>query len=725
MNHISTGKPVGNVAGGNRQTRPNGLITPLPRKMTIQELIDLGNKFHKDDQLDKAETVFRKILEISPANPVALHFLGVIAQQLGNQDAAIKLISKAIEITPDYHQAYNNIGNSYEKLGEYDQAAENYAKAVEIKPDYTDALFNLGLVKRLLRKYQEAAEILQQCIDIEPRRTDVHFEMGCTQQRMSDRLKAQISFQIVLNIDPEHIEARINLGNILNTLAQTEASIEAYDYVLERHPDCTKALNAKGVALRKVGRFDEAFEIINYSFQVDPENLETLNTFGSYYQTIGDNEMAADCYGKAVALNPDIESSHKCLLFVALNLPRLSSQELFDIHRQVRGHFDRPEDTKKTFPDRDRDPNRKIRIGYVSSDFRTHVVALNVLPVIASHNKDDYEVYLYAQVEYPDSVTLNFMEITDGFRSTMQKSNEEVAEMIEEDEIDVLIYLAGRFDENRPIVATHRPAPIQISYHDCATSGLEAMDYYMTDDILHPQDTQEMFTEELYRLPVYYQYPVQDGLPEVGTLPALKNGYVTFGTLNKPEKINEQVIELWSKVLKAVPNSKLYLKYFNHYSEPTIQKITKELFAVHDIGEDRLIFVGSMDNRRNHLELYADIDITLDAFPFNGATTTFEAITMGVPVVTLLGRHFVDRVASSIVTHAGFPELVAENHEEYVDLAVKLTNDLEKLNEMRSTLRDKIHASALCQSGPYARNVEAAIRDMWKTWCQTGGYQGK
>jgi protein O-GlcNAc transferase len=720
MNFITSGVP-----GGRGHSRPSSLITPMSRQMTVQDLFKLGNQFHKEDQIDKAETIFRKILEFHPNHPGALHFLGVIAQQSGNQDAAIKLISKAIKIEPNYHQAYNNLGNSYEKLGKLEEAEQHYSKAVELKPDYVDALFNLGLIKRLLRKYEEGAEILQKCIDLDPRRTDVHFEMGCTQQRMSDRLKAQISFQVVLSIDPEHIEARINLGNILNTLSKTEASIEAYDYVLERHPDCIKALNSKCVALRKVGRFDEAFEIINYSYNVDPENLETLSTFGSYYQTIGDNEKAADFYGKAVELNPDVESSHKCLLFVALNLPRLTSQELFDIHRQVRGHFDRPEDTKKIFLKRNRDPNRKIRIGYVSSDFRTHVVALNVLPVIASHNRDEYEVYLYAQVEYPDAVTLSFQEITDVFRSTMQKSNEEVAEMVEEDEIDILVYLAGRFDENRPIIATHRPAPIQVSYHDCATSGLAAMDYYMTDEILNPADTQEMFTEELYRLPAYYQYPVQEGLPKVNTLPALKNGFITFGTLNKPEKINRDVIELWSNVLKAVPNSKLYLKYFNHYGEPTVQRIVKEMFANNNIEEGQLIFVGSLDDRRQHLELYGDIDITLDAFPFNGATTTFEALTMGVPVVTLLGRHFVDRVASSIVTHAGYPEFVSNNHEEYVSLAVSLTSDLDKLNKIRSTMRDKIHASTLCQSAPYARNVEAAFRDMWKTWCETGGYKGK
>ncbi|MCS5612284.1 MAG: hypothetical protein NZ961_17830, partial [Candidatus Poribacteria bacterium] len=361
-----------------------------------------------------------------------------------------------------------------------------------------------------------------------------------------------------------------------------------------------------------------------------------------------------------------------------------------------RGRFNKPEFSKKNFPERDRTTTRRLRVGYISSDFRKHVVALNVFPVIKNHNHDAFEIFLYSHVEFPDELTEVFRDCADHWRSILNKSDQEAADMIEEDGIDVLVVLAGRFDENRPTIAANRPAPIQVSFHDCATSGLEAMDYYLTDNILHPSDTPELFTEELYRLPYYYQYPVQEYLPEVKPSPVLTNGFITFGCFNKPEKINDTVIELWADVLRAVPESKLLLKYFNSYSEPDMSARWTSRFKKIGISEDRLIFQFNSDSRQTHLALYEQIDISLDPFPFNGATTTFESLSMGVPVVSLLGKHFVDRVAASIVTHAGYPEFAAKTKDDYVELAKNLASDIDNLNKLRLSMREILHKSKLC-----------------------------
>jgi predicted O-linked N-acetylglucosamine transferase (SPINDLY family) len=251
------------------------------------------------------------------------------------------------------------------------------------------------------------------------------------------------------------------------------------------------------------------------------------------------------------------------------------------------------------------------------------------------------------------------------------------------------------------------------------------MDYYLTDSIIHPETTQDKFTEELYRLPTYYQYPVQEGLPEVNELPAIKNGFITFCSFSKPEKINDEVVELWARVLNAIPDSRLMLKFFKHYSETLMLDRTIKRFADHGIDKDRLILNASHDTRTDHLTLYHQADIALDPFPFNGATTTFEALGMGIPVLTLQGDHFVSRVATSMVTHTGYPELAASSKDHYVEIAENLCEDLTALNETRQSLREQLHASSLCQGAEYSRNVEAAFRDMWKTWCETGGYKGK
>ena len=477
--------------------------------------------------------------------------------------------------------------------------------------------------------------------------------------------------------------------------------------------------------LNKGGEFKESLKYLHNSLKINKTNTETLNNLGTIYQNIGEIEKSADYYSRVLFQAPNAGFAEKCLLFVSLNNPNYTIEQLLDLHTGLRGRHNKTKFSKKDFKNRSRNPNKRIKIGYLSSDFRTHVVALNMLPLIIGHDHKEFEIFLYYQSKNDDLMTKAFSDNADHFRFINTMNDQEVADLIEDDKIDILVTLAGRFDENRPIVSTYRPAPIQVSFHDCATSGLEAMDYFLTDSIIHPHNTKDKFTEELYRLPTYYQYPVQDGLPEVNELPAIKNGHITFCSFSKPEKINDEVVELWAKVLKSVPNSKLLLKFFKHYSETLMKSRTLQRFADHGIGEDRLILNASHDSRADHLTLYHQVDIALDPFPFNGATTTFEALSMGIPVLTLQGDHFVSRVATSMVTHVGYPELAAQSKEHYVEIAKKLSADTKWLIETRQNLRDTLVSSSLCQGAEYSHNVESAFRDMWKTWCETGGYKGK
>jgi len=716
MNHVTTAK---SFLKTHNTSRALGLISPHRKKYSIPELIALGNNLHKNGKMELAESIFRKVLEHDSNHPAANHFLGVIAHQTGQLEDAARLVKKAVRLAPNYKQAHNNLGNIYEALGKPEAAISSYQSALDLDAKYSDALFNLGIALRQVNRISEAEDVFLECVSLDPKRADLQYEIGQTYQKLGKRTEAQIAYRIALELDPQHTEARLNVGNILTTIGKIDEAITEFDIALENAPEHIKLINSKAVAQRKIGLFNESLESSKQALRLDADNIETLNTLGAAYQTLGDNERAADSYWRALRLNPEAECAHKCLLFVALNLPNISSQELFDIHREVRSHFDKPQLTKKPFLNRSAERLRRLKVGYLSSDFRTHVVAMNILPLIANHDHENFEIFLYGQVEYPDEITDNFKHFADHWRSTMLMSNEEVARIIEDDEIDILITLAGRFDENRPIVASFRPAPVQVSFHDCATSGLEAMDYYLTDGVLHPPDSPEQFTEQLYRLPVYYQYPIQEGLPSIQDTPAIKNGFITFGCFNKPEKISEPVYELWAEILKAIPNSKILMKYFNHYSQRGMQERIQRRFTNYNIPEDRLILRCGIDSRHSHLDNYHAVDISLDPFPFNGATTTFESLTMGVPVVTLLGRHFVDRVASSIVTHAGFPELVTKDKKDYLNLAEQLAGDVSALNRMRLSMRDQLHKSLLCDGEGYANMVEGAFRDMWGQWCQS------
>ncbi len=695
------------------------------QQVSISQLLAHANRLHKAGQLPQAESAIRAILVEQPDHPQALLSLGIIARQSGNLAAAAELMERAAKIAPTYSQAFNNLGGVYLAMDRLEDAIAQYEQAVELRPDYAEALFNLGMTRRMFGDCDKALEALRACAKLTPTRPDMHFEIALCQQQLGNKMHAQIAYRVALDLDPDLIRARNGIGRLLGFMGRYDDAVNEFRQALSTAPNDPQVRNGLSESLRRIGQFKEALELVELNNPDVPRTIETLLNLGTVNQVMGNIDLAAGYYELILQLLPNADFAEKSILFVALNRPQLSSQELFDLHLRLRSRHDRPEAALKTFEGRSRDPNRKLKIGFVSSDLRSHVVALNVLPVIEGLDRDRFEIHLYAQEKATDHITQRFKSFATGYTSINRYNNAEAARVIEDDEIDILVVLAGRFDENRPLIVTHRAAPIQVSFHDCATSGLDAMDYWLTDAFLHPQDTVEQFTEELYRLPVYYQYPIQTGLPAVAPPPALTNGFITFGCFNKPEKLNEQVISLWAEVLHAVPDSKLFLKYFNHYSEDAMQRSWIEKFAAHGIDEDRLILKAKIDHRLDHLELYREIDIALDPFPFNGATTTFEALSMGVPVVTLLGRHFVDRVAASMVTHAGMPELIAADRAAYVDLARRLAADPARLAEMRRTMRDQVHASPLCGGPAYAETIGTAFRDMWQTWVETGGYKGR
>jgi len=314
-------------------------------------------------------------------------------------------------------------------------------------------------------------------------------------------------------------------------------------------------------------------------------------------------------------------------------------------------------------------------------------------------------------------VTEKFRDCADHWRPTVNKTDARIADMIRADDIDVLVSVAGHFDNNRPLVCAHRPAPVQVSFHDGATSGLAEMDYWLTDGFLHPPGTQEIFTEELFHLPVFYQWPPIAEAPPVGPLPAEKADFVTFASFNNPAKLNDDVIGLWAEILQSVPGSRLMLKFKNIYSQPSLCDRVSAKFKAHGIDAERIEMVSSLDTITEHLGHYAKVDIALDPFPFNGATTTYQTLWMGVPVISLAGETFISRAAGSILHHAGLDELIAETPEDYVAAARDLAADIPRLIELRAGLRDKVASSPLCAAPAYARNVEAAFREMWRWWC--------
>ncbi|MBF0590248.1 MAG: hypothetical protein HQL53_14095, partial [Magnetococcales bacterium] len=358
-----------------------------------------------------------------------------------------------------------------------------------------------------------------------------------------------------------------------------------------------------------------------------------------------------------------------------------------------------------------------LKIGYLSSDLHDHPVGRNVLPLFQHHDPQRVKLYAYVEGSHPDDPVAEALHACVAqWRPIQGISDGNVARLIHNDGVHVLVVLAAMFDKNRPLIAAYRPAPIQVSFHNVATTGLEAMDYWLTDETIHPEaDTRELFTEALYRLPVFYNYPEPEQAPDVGPLPMDKNHFVTFGSLNNPGKINHQVVDLWAEILTALPDARLMLKYRQSLEDPPVRARILDRFASHGVESKRLELVSALDDITDHLTHYQRIDIALDPFPFTGATTTFQALWMGVPVVALAGENFIGRMATDILAHAGLKEpLLAESKKEYLEKAVALANNPNALREMRLGLRQRIQHSPLLDGAGHARSVEDAYWAMWR-----------
>ncbi len=528
---------------------------------------------------------------------------------------------------------------------------------------------------------------------------------------------ARASYQRAIASMPDYAEAHYNLGNILRNLLSFEHAQASYRQALAVNPDYSEALNNLGISLVALGELDDAVESYAKAIAINPDFTEAHVSLGIALKGLGRLDDAYASYQKAIDSDRNSLKGIRNLLFLILNIPGRSPEELFEEHlRLCELQLQGVECSTEAFTN-DPAPDRRLRIGYLSSDFRDHPVGDNILPLLSAHDHKQFEVICYADVQSPDAMTERFQSCVDGWHPITGMPDADIARMIRADQIDLLICLARRFDSNRPLVSAYRAAPVQVSFHDGATSGLMEMDFWLTDEFLHPSETKEKFTEQLYRLPVFYQYLSIDKAPPVETLPNDNARFITFGSFNNPAKVNEEVIRLWAKVLNSVPGSRLLLKYRTWFNQPSLRGSVIDRFAEDGIEADRIIFETSLDTLPEHLGRYAMVDIALDPFPFNGATTTFQALWMGVPVITLAGESFISRAAGSMLYHAGLGDFVVDTPKAYVAAARELAGDIERLRSLRRTLRERVATSPLCDAPAYARSIEIAYQDMWRKWC--------
>jgi protein O-GlcNAc transferase len=660
-------------------------------EIDLNQALKAAMQHHRAGEFGKAEAMYRQILHRDPNHAGALHLLGLLAAKANRVDAAEELIRRAIAINPGAADPYVNLGNILAEAGKFDEAIELYRRALEIKPTSAEGHNNLGNALRGKGKLEESLKCFERALELNPRYPAAHMNRGNT-LRMLERFEEAVgTYKKAIELEPGYAEAYGNLGGAYQDLGMYQEAIDALKRAMELRPGFMKAQASRGIALTDMGRIEEAI--------------------GAYEQ--------------AVKWGPGNAEVHSNLLLTMHYSTRVSAEKIYEEHglwgqrhaeplkRLARGHSN------------DRNPNRPVRVGYVSADFRGHPVSYFFEPILNSHDREQFEIVCYSDVVLEDETTqrLRARAGADGWREIARRSHEEVAEIIRGDGIDILVDLSGHTDSNRLLALARQPAPIQVTYLGYPdTTGMTSMDYRLTDAVADPEGTSDArHSETLVRLPTcaWCYRPLEES-PEVGALPARSRGHVTFGSFNVFPKMNSDVMETWAQILKAAPGSRLMIKNKGMKYGPLVERV-REFFRGFGIAGGRVECLGSDPSQREHLGRYNQIDIALDTFPYNGTTSTCEAMWMGAPVVTLVGQTHAARVGASLSNAVEMNELAGATKEQYISIAVKLAADVDRLERMRAGLRDRMRQSPLMDAVGLTRELEKAYRQMWRRWCEAGG----
>jgi predicted O-linked N-acetylglucosamine transferase (SPINDLY family) len=631
-------------------------------------------------QLSEAEAHYRRALQLRPKHAAALRALGRVLLLEGRPADAERWLRSALQMrsTPDTH---SSLGDVLFLLGHRAEAEVNYRRALQLQPDLFEVHNNLGNLYHVRGQLAEAKTCFQRASELQPQAFEPHNNLGNVFLAMGLLADAEGSFQRALHLKPDLAEVHHNLGNVQWTQ----------------------------------GRFSEAGARFQRAVQLTSSYALAHNSLGIYHQALGQHAEAEESYRRALRHKPDYAEAYSNLLLSLVYRPDLANETVATAHREYQARFgSRLEQKWPGLANRRRelDSGRPLRVGYVSPDLHQHPVASFVLPLLRAHDAKAVDVFCYANVVRPDAVTAALRELAAHWLSTVGMSHESLAERIVADEIDVLVDLAGHTAGNRLPVFARKPAPVQISWLGYPnTTGLSTMDYRLVDAITDPPgEADRLATETLIRLDGGFLCfePAADA-PNPGAPPCIAADAVTFGSFNNLAKLSAPTLDVWTEILARVPDSRLLLKA-SGLEDETIRRDFLARFGRRGVDLERIDLLGRAERLSDHLALYGQVDVALDPFPYNGTTTTCEALWMGVPVVTVLGDRHAGRVGASLLMQVGLSEWVATSAEHYIELARTLASDRDHLSLLRRTMRARMSISSLCDARSFARKMEATYR---------------
>ena len=710
---------------------------------------DLGSALMRQGRLDEAIDSYRTALRLRPEYPEATNNLGNALTALGDLESAAVCYRQAIASKPDYSTAYCNLGNTLVALGERGEAVVCYRQAVQLGPEFAQAWLSLGRALRGIGRSEEAIACYEQAAHLQANDPDLLGELGILLMQCGDLgnavdryeqalclrpdsgeaynnlglallgqgrvAEARLSFEQALYLRPDLPEIQNNLGLALLNEGRAQEARLSFEQALALRPEMSDARNNLGLALEATGKPDDALACFEQVIRDDPHHLGALTNLGNAYKDRGRAGDAIAAYRRVLALCPDNATVHSNLLLAMQYQPGVDTDVIL---REARAYGRQHADSLAASGEPHRvstSAGRRLRIGYVSPDFREHPIAYFLEPILSAHDHRHFEICCYADVPKPDDITRRLEAYADHWRALVGVSDAQAAEVIRREGIDILVDLAGHTGGNRLPMFARKPAPIQVSYLGyLGTTGVPAMDYYITDAHADPAEfTDAHYSEKLIRLPECAFCYRPGPAPEVSSeLPARKCGHVNFGCLNNPAKVSDELVAVWSRVLASVPGSRLLLRTaVGGDSEERMHSILTR----GGISPRRLFFAGPAATRFGYLELYHTIDIGLDPFPYNGVTTTCDALWMGVPVISLAGQMSVARQGVRFLRNVGLDELLAETPEDYIRIASDLAGDFTRLAALRSGLRERMSRSPVVDGHRLTFDLEAAYRAMWET----------
>ena len=628
---------------------------------------------------------FRRVLKKEAKNTDALLHLGVAYLKDGKTSKSAQIFKRCLQIDPLNTNARINLGNVYQENKQFTQAICEYENVLQTEPKHIEALYNLALALKGIGKFGQAISKFREVLNNQPQHIGALNNLGTTLEKSIDKEEALSSLKKAAELVPDNFIILYNLAHRQTDFHEWEDAEINYKKVLKKNKGFKPAITNLANLMRDTGRLDEAMGIYQGLLTSSPDLANAHSDYLANLNYIheGDNEFI---YREALEWNQR--------------------------HGTTRNYTNYPFKNKKT-------PTRRLKIGYVSPDFQTHSNNYFFAPLLAAHNSNNVETFCFSDNLFQDDTTRYLMANSDHWRTIFDMTDQQASKFIRNDKIDILVDMTGHMAKNRLTMFAQRPSPIQVTWLGYPnTTGLTTMDYRLVDEITDPKDLNNDFhSETVVRLPdgfLCYSPPART--PTIVEPPYKENGFITFGSFNNLAKVTSTVIETWAKCLNLVPNSRLFIKALALSSGSTRKRLYNR-FEEHGIQAERIELAQRVDSTNDHLSLYGKIDIALDTFPYNGTTTTFESLWMGVPVISLIGKRHAARVGGSILLRLSLNDLVAESQIDYVKLAANLAANQSRLIQLRRELRTILENSNFFNYGLFASKIEQSYRNMWINWC--------